>query len=71
MVPAVAAAMEAAAAAATGPTGERSAVERSSGGPDAVEEPDVLPPVAVAADGPYGDEAAAAAAEVDVRESSF
>lgn len=49
------------------PAGERSAVERSSDGPDAVEEPDA-PPVAV--DGPYEDEPAAEAV-VDVRESSF
>lgn len=50
------------------PAGERSAVERSSDGPDAVEEPDA-PPVAV--DGPYADELAAVEAVVDVRESSY
>lgn len=59
----------AAAVAASCPAGERSAVERSSDGPDAVEEPDAP---SVAADEPYGDEpAAAAGAGVDVRESSY
>lgn len=48
--------------------GERSAVERSSDGLDAVEEPDE-PSVAV--DGPCGDELAAAGPAVDVRESSY
>lgn len=58
----------AAAVAASCPAGERSAVERSSDGPDAAEEPDA--PL-VAADEPYGDEPAAAGAGVDVRESSY
>lgn len=64
--------MDAAAAvvAASSPAGERSAVERSSDGPDAVAEPDGPPPVVVA-DGPYGDEPAAAGTGVDVRESSY
>lgn len=59
----------AAAVAASSPAGERSAVERSSDGPDAVEEPDGPPPAV--ADAPYGDEPAAAGAGVDVRESSY
>lgn len=57
----------AAAVAASCPAGEHSVVERSSDGPDAVEEPDVPP---MAADGPYGDEPAAGAG-LDVRESSY
>lgn len=61
-------AAEVAAVEASYQAGERSAVERSSDGPDAVEEPDA-PPVAV--DGPCGDELAAAGAAVDVRESSY
>lgn len=60
--------MAVAVAAASCPAGERSAVERSSDGSDAVEEPDAP---SVAADGPYGDEPAAAGAGVDVRESSY
>lgn len=62
--------MVAAAVAASCPAGERSAVERSSDGPDAAEEPDAPPSVAVG--GPYGDGPdAAAGAGVDVRESSY
>lgn len=62
------AAVAVAAVAASNPAGERSVEERSSDGPDAVEEPDA-PPVAV--DEPCEDEPAAAGAAVDVRVSSY
>lgn len=65
-----AAAPVAAVAVASCPAAERSAVERSSNGPDAVEEPDAS--LVAVADEPYGDEFAVAVAEagVDVRASS-